>query len=236
RPFVAINCAAIPADLLESEVFGHVRGAFTGAVADRAGAVQQANGGTLFLDEICEMPSGLQTKLLRFLQTGIVQPVGGTSMPADVRIVCATNRDPAREIAAGRFREDLYYRLHVIPIAMPPLRERGEDIITLARAFLAEFAEKEGRQFRTFTPEAEAAIRAYRWPGNVREMRNVLHRAVVLNDGPEVSLAMLPALTKTTPGLAPDPGPPLQRDTSDGRFDISRWTKEGDIQPLAELE
>ena len=145
KPFIAINTAAIPRDLLESEVFGHLKGAFTGALSDKPGAAAAADGGTLFLDEICEMDLSLQTKLLRFLQTSTIQPVGAARpIPVDVRIVCATNRDPAEEVRAGRFREDLYYRLHVVPIHMPPLRARPEDIVDIAQASLAEYAAEEG--------------------------------------------------------------------------------------------
>jgi two-component system repressor protein LuxO len=191
-PFIAINCSAIPRELMESEIFGHVKGAFTGAHEDRPGAAELAHGGTLFLDEICEMDLALQAKLLRFAQTGTVRRVGDTRMRhVDVRFVCATNREPAREIEAGRFREDLYYRLHVLPLRLPALRERAEDVTTLARAFLQRFAEEEGRHFRGFTPEAEAAIESHAWPGNVRELQNVIRRVVVLHDGEQVSAEML---------------------------------------------
>lgn len=193
-PFVVINCAAIPRDLLESEIFGHVKGAFTGAVADRKGAALQANGGTLFLDEICEMDIGLQAKLLRFLQDRQVRRLGeDVPRPTDVRIVCATNRDPHAEAAAGRFREDLLYRLHVVPIEMPPLRERGDDVVLIAREVLTRFAREDGKQLTRFSPEAEAALLAYRWPGNVRQLQNVIRSVVVLNDGQVVTRDMLPA-------------------------------------------
>ncbi|HYC01978.1 MAG TPA: sigma-54 dependent transcriptional regulator [Azospirillaceae bacterium] len=193
RPFVAINCAAIPKDLLESELFGHVRGSFTGATSDRAGAARDADGGTLFLDEVCELPLDLQPKLLRFLQTGMVQPVGGgRAEKVDVRILSATNRDPLAEVQAGRFREDLYYRLHVVPLHLPPLRDREDDALLIARAFLRDMAAEEGRAFERFAPEAEAALRAYDWPGNVRQLQNVVRNIVVLNEGPEATLAMLP--------------------------------------------
>jgi two-component system repressor protein LuxO len=196
-PFIALNCSAIPKELMESEIFGHVKGAFTGAYDDRAGAAELAHGGTLFLDEICEMDLALQAKLLRFAQTGTVRRVGDTRLRhVDVRFVCATNREPAREIEAGRFREDLFYRLHVLPLRLPPLRERGDDVVTLARSFLAAFAEEEGRQFRGFTADAEAAIASHRWCGNVRELQNVIRRVVVLHDGETVSADML-ALSST---------------------------------------
>ncbi|MBL0931024.1 MAG: sigma-54-dependent Fis family transcriptional regulator [Alphaproteobacteria bacterium] len=192
-PFVALNCAAIPKDLLESEIFGHVKGAFTGATADRAGAALQAHRGTLFLDEIGEMDLNLQGKLLRFLQTGRVQRVGDSApQDVDVRIVCATNRDPAAEVAAGRFREDLFYRLHVIPIALPPLREREGDVLLIARELLRRYATEERKRFAEFTAEAEALLAGYAWPGNVRELQNVVRSAVVLHDGDAVDVGMLP--------------------------------------------
>lgn len=193
RPFIAINCGAIPKDLMESEIFGHVRGAFTGATETRQGAAELADGGTLFLDEIGEMDLALQAKLLRFIQSGVVQRVGDvTTRRVDVRIVCATHRDPVAEIAAGRFREDLYYRLHVLPIQLPPLRERREDILPLANAFLARYAAEEARGFVGFEPSAAALLSHYPWPGNVRELQNAVRRMVVLHQGQEVSVAMLP--------------------------------------------
>ena len=193
KPFVAINCAAIPRDLLESEVFGHVKGSFTGATSDRAGAARQANGGTLFLDEICEMDLGLQAKMLRFLQTGTVQRVGEDKpVPVDVRIVCATNRNPQAEVDAGRFREDLFYRLHVVPIDLPPLRERDDDVLVIAREFLKQYAAEDDKRFTGFAPAAEAAMLAYAWPGNVRELQNVVRHIVVLNNAETVEVDMLP--------------------------------------------
>jgi two-component system repressor protein LuxO len=192
-PFIAINCAAIPKELIESEIFGHLRGAFTGAVADRVGAAGAADGGTLFLDELCEMDLALQGKLLRFVQTGTYQPVGGTApRRTDVRFVCATNRDPQAEVRAGRFREDLYYRLHVVPITLPPLRERGEDVIAIAEAVLERSAREEGKAFRGLAEDARAVLRAHRWPGNVRELENAVRMAVVLHDGEWLTAAMLP--------------------------------------------
>jgi len=190
--FVAINCAAIPRDLMESEIFGHVRGAFTGAQDDRPGAAELADGGTLFLDEICEMDPELQTKLLRFIQTGTVRRVGDTALrPVDVRFVCATNRSPEDEVAAGRFRSDLYYRLHVLPVDLPPLRQRPEDILPIAEATLAAFAEEEGRAFTGFDADARALLLGYEWPGNVRQLQNVIRRVVVMNDGREIAVEML---------------------------------------------
>ena len=193
RPFIAINCAAIPRDLLESQVFGHVKGAFTGAVGDQPGAAKAAQDGTLFLDEICEMAPDLQVKLLRFLQTGEVTPVGSArAETVDVRIVAATNRDPMEEVREGRFREDLYYRLHVIPLDLPPLREREDDFLMLAHHFLAKFSAEENRHFVALAPEVVALFRRYDWPGNVRQLENVVHNVVVLHDGEAVTRAMLP--------------------------------------------
>ncbi len=193
-PFIALNCGAIPRDLMESEIFGHVRGAFTGAAKERVGAAGQADKGTLFLDEIGEMDLDLQTKLLRFVQTGTYQKVGGTRLHSvDVRFVCATNREPLKEIAEGRFREDLYYRLHVIPIHMPALRERKDDVLPLARHFLAEIVEEEGKAFRGFAADTEEVLLAYDWPGNVRQLQNVIRNAVVLHNAKQVTADMLPA-------------------------------------------
>jgi two-component system repressor protein LuxO len=193
RPFIAINCAAIPRDLMESEIFGHVKGAFTGAIADHEGAAKRAHGGTLFLDEICDMDPNLQTKLLRFVQTGTFTPVGGSALQrVDVRFVCATNKDPLAEVEAGRFREDLYFRLHVIPIEMPPLRERGEDVRTLAEAFLRSFAAEEGKAFEGLSDEAGQLLASYDWPGNIRQLQNVMRSIIVLNPGGVVTAAMLP--------------------------------------------
>jgi DNA-binding NtrC family response regulator len=203
RPFIAINCAAIPKDLMESEIFGHVKGAFTGAISDHDGAAKRANGGTLFLDEICDMDPNLQTKLLRFVQTGTFTPVGGSTVQrVDVRFVCATNRDPLVEVEAGRFREDLYYRLHVIPIEMPPLRERGEDVRKLAEAFLDAMAAEEGKTFEGLSEEAAALIQAYDWPGNIRQLQNVMRSVVVLNPGGAVTEAMLPQILRRQAGTS----------------------------------
>ncbi|MED5295104.1 MAG: sigma-54 dependent transcriptional regulator [Pseudomonadota bacterium] len=203
--FVAINCGAIPENLLESELFGHVKGAFTGALDNRVGAAKEADGGTLFLDEICEMELKLQVKLLRFLQTGMIQRVGSSRPEAvNVRVICATNRDPIAEVQAGRFREDLFYRLSVLPIELPPLRERGDDVVLLAQVFLDRFAAEEGK---TFDPLEAAAIRRlqrYGWPGNVRELQNMMRRAVVMSSGPDLSLApLLPQEVSSAPQASP---------------------------------
>jgi DNA-binding NtrC family response regulator len=194
KPFVTLNCAAIPKDLLESELFGHVKGAFTGAYSDRQGVAAQAHGGTLFLDEIGEMDLSIQSKLLRFVQTGTFQKVGGNKAETvDVRLVCATNRDPLKEVQAGRFREDLYYRLHVIPLPLPPLRLRVDDVLPIARQFLTDFSSEEGKEFAGFSPEVEARLRAYAWPGNVRQLQNVIRNIVVLREGRLVTPEMLPS-------------------------------------------
>lgn len=193
RPFVAINCSAIPRELMESEIFGHVRGAFTGASDNRVGAAELAQGGTLFLDEIAEMDLSLQAKLLRFVQTGALRRVGATDLTeVDVRIVSATNRDLFAEVEAGRFRADLFYRLHVLPIRLPPLRERGHDVLSLAEAFLARYAAEESRAFRGFDDGAAALIVSSRWPGNIRQLQNFIRQIVVLHDGDVVTAAMLP--------------------------------------------
>jgi DNA-binding NtrC family response regulator len=209
KPFVPLNCAAIPRDLLESEVFGHLKGAFTGALSDKPGAAAVADGGTLCLDEVCEMDLSLQTKLLRFLQTSTIQPVGAARPKSvDVRIVCATNRDPLAEVRAGRFREDLYYRLHVVPIQMPPLRGRHEDILRIAEASLAEYARLEGKQFSGFDLTAAEILANHPWPGNVRQLLNVIRNAVVLHDGTLVEADMLPVeMLQATP-TAPLPSVP----------------------------
>lgn len=191
-PFVPLNCGAIPGGLLESEVFGHLKGSFTGAISDKPGAAAVAHGGTLFLDEICEMDMALQTKLLRFLQTSTIQPVGSVApKKVDVRIICATNRDPVAEVAAGRFREDLFYRLHVVPIQMPALRGRGEDALAIAQSAVQRFADEENKQFKGLSRDVMTVFAAHPWPGNVRQLLNVVRNAVVLNDGELIEQHML---------------------------------------------
>jgi DNA-binding NtrC family response regulator len=187
-PFVKLNCAAVPADLIESELFGHERGAFTGAVAARRGRFEQADGGTLLLDEVGDMPAAMQAKVLRVLQEGEFERVGGTqTLKVDVRVVAATNKDLPAEVQAGRFREDLYYRLNVVPIHAPPLRERKEDIPQLAPRFLAEACERNGRRPMRLSRDGVAGLQAHDWPGNVRELRNLVERLAILCDGPEIS-------------------------------------------------
>ena len=206
--FIAINCGAIPGELMESELFGHVKGAFTGASTNREGAASVANGGTLFLDEICEMSLELQKKLLRFIQTGTFRKVGSNVLEqVDVRFVCATNRDPLLEVREGRFREDLFYRLHVIPVRMPPLREREADVLSIAHHFLHEFSANEGKQFEGFSENAAAAIQRYLWPGNVRQLQNAMQQVVVLNDAVTVEHSMLPDPI-TSGNLERDNAPP----------------------------
>jgi len=200
-PFVKLNCAAVPAELIESELFGHERGAFTGAVAARRGRFEQADGGTLFLDEVGDMPAAMQAKLLRVLQEGEFERVGGSATQrVDVRVVAATNKDLAAEVKAGRFREDLYYRLNVVPIHAPPLRERREDLPGLAERFLAEACARNGRRPLTFARDGLAALLRHDYPGNVRELRNVVERLAILADGPELSAE---AVAGALPGAPP---------------------------------
>ena len=214
KPFVAINCAAIPANLLESELFGHVKGAFTGAVRDREGKFVDADGGTLFLDEVGEMPMELQPKLLRALQEMEVEPVGGKVRSVDVRIIAATNRDVEDAISEGRFRDDLYYRLAVIPIDLPPLRQRPEDIPLLIRHFLERFSTGEPLDI---DDDAMACMSHYPWPGNVRELQNAIERLVVLSHGQRIEHDHLPAkickdkfLKQSRVLHLPDEGYPLE--------------------------
>jgi formate hydrogenlyase transcriptional activator len=213
RLLVKVNCAAISSGLVESELFGHEKGAFTGALARRKGRFELAHGGTLFLDEVGELPLDLQAKLLRVLQERELERVGGSeTVRVDVRVLAATNRNLVEMIAQGKFREDLYYRLNVFPLALPPVRERAGDIPILAHAFLRRFARQAGRRLAGFTPEAMQRLEGYRWPGNVRELQNVIERAVILAVGPTVGPEALPDLGPAVPGLPValalrDPGP-----------------------------
>lgn len=237
KSFIAINCGAIPKDLMESEIFGHKKGAFTGAVNDRDGAAAQADGGTLFLDEICEMDLQLQTKLLRFLQTGTFQKVGGSQLEeVDIRIVCATNRDPFEEVSAGRFREDLFYRLHVLPVHLPPLRERDGDVVEIAEYFLQEFSREEGKSFQRFAPETEAVFRNYSWPGNVRQLQNVVRNMIVLNDGEEVGADMLPAPLDKLVGVVSDAPARRATDVAGQGGAFVQAVSEDTVLPLADVE
>ena len=206
-PFVALSCAAMPENLLESELFGHLRGAFTGASERRAGLFVQAGGGTLFLDEIGEMPLALQAKLLRVLQERTVRPVGGDrELPVDVRILSATHRDLEDAVAEGRFREDLWFRLNVIEIELPPLRERGHDVLLLGQRFAREFAARDGRAIGGISPAAARRLLAWRWPGNVRELRNCMERAVALASSEEIGVEDLPPRVRDA--LPPASAPP----------------------------
>jgi NtrC-family two-component system response regulator AlgB len=199
-PFVTVHCPSLSAELLESELFGHARGAFTGAVRDTVGKVAAAEGGTLFLDEVGEMPPALQPKLLRLLQEKRYERVGETQTRAsDVRIVAATNRDLEKDAAAGKFREDLLYRINVIEVTLPPLRERRDDVLPLAEHLLGFFARQAGKPLTGFTEEARAALLRYSWPGNVRELRNAVERGAILAAGPLVGLADLPAAVGAPP-------------------------------------
>ncbi len=208
-PFVPISCAAIPETILESELFGYERGAFTGAGARKEGRFERADRGTLFLDEVGEMSPSVQVKLLRVLQDGVVERLGGTEpVRVDVRIVAATNRDLAAEVRAGRFREDLFYRLNVIAIRLPPLRERREDVPLLASVFLRRLAERHGKVLSGYAPDALAALEAYSWPGNVRELEHAVERAVVLSVGPQIEERDLPEPVREAGGLPPPVVPP----------------------------
>jgi two-component system, NtrC family, nitrogen regulation response regulator NtrX len=190
RPFVEVNCAAIPSELIESELFGHMKGSFTGAVQDRAGKFEQADTGTLFLDEVGDMSLSAQAKVLRVLQDNVVTRIGGAKpIQVDVRVLAATNKNLEEEIAAGRFREDLFYRLNVVPISVPPLRERREDVPLLVAHFANVLADRDGLTPRAITPEAVQALTALDWPGNVRELRNTMERLLILASGPRVTAA-----------------------------------------------
>jgi DNA-binding NtrC family response regulator len=209
KPFVAVNCGALPENLVESILFGHEKGAFTGATEKHTGKFIEADGGTLFLDEIGELPLAAQVKLLRALQENEIEPVGGSkTIKVDVRIVSATNRDLIADVKAGRFREDLFYRLHVFPIAVPPLRARADDIPELARHFVARFAAEEGKRVNAITADALAALTAQSWPGNVRQLENAIFRAVVLAEGDVLGVNEFPQLahggeTRTASGDMP---------------------------------
>src|ERR1700730_10019836 len=217
--FVEVNCAAIPEELIESELFGHVRGAFTGAVADRRGKFEVADGGTIFLDEIGDMSLKTQAKVLRVLQEHTMEPVGGTSgIKVDARVLAATNKDLQAEIRAGNFREDLYFRLNVIPIFVPPLRDRQDDIPLLADHFMADFAREYGRRVKNFESGARAVLQRYPWPGNVRELRNVIERLMIMVPGDAISpsdLSFLEPAGFSRPSVPDVPGD--QRTLHDAR-------------------
>ena len=210
-PFIEVNCAAIPEELIESELFGHMKGAFTGALSDRRGKFELADGGTLFLDEIGDMSLKTQAKVLRALQEQVVEPVGGaSSVRVDVRVLAATNKDLPSEIRLGHFREDLYFRLNVIPVFVPPLRDRPDDILVLAEHFMTELSREYGRRPKKFDTGAAAGLRSGRWPGNVRELRNVVERLLIMVPGETITLADLsfldggsPVAVDVTPTVAP---------------------------------
>jgi two-component system nitrogen regulation response regulator NtrX len=241
-PFVEVNCAAIPEELIESELFGHVKGAFTGAVSDRRGKFEVADGGTLFLDEIGDMSLKTQAKVLRALQEQVVEPVGGTSgVKVDVRILAATNKDLPAEIRAGRFREDLYFRLNVIPIFVPPLRDRDADIALLAEHFMAELAREYGRRPKHLDSGAATGLGSYRWPGNVRELRNVIERLLIMVPGDTIAFGDLVFLDGTVTAAAESDGaPPMSLHDARERFErgyIMRAlaTHQGNISRTAEI-
>jgi two-component system, NtrC family, response regulator AtoC len=237
-PFVAINCAAIPATLIESELFGYEKGAFTDAKARKEGLFEQAEGGTLFLDEIGELELGLQAKLLRVLEEGAFRRVGGLKdMPLDVRVVAASNRDLRAESEAGKFRLDLYYRLSVIQIDIPPLRERGDDILLLAEHYIKQFGErlKLRRQIRGLAPEVADAFRRYPWPGNVRELRNVIERALILEDADLITPEYLPRDLAAEAGYAAPPASPARPSTAPAAAGVPFALPAGGLS-LEELE
>ncbi|MCA3628959.1 MAG: sigma-54-dependent Fis family transcriptional regulator, partial [Methylobacterium sp.] len=201
KPFVTVNCGAIPANLVESILFGHEKGAFTGATEKHLGKFVEASGGTLFLDEVSELPLDAQVKLLRAIQEGEVDPVGGRkTMKVDIRLVSASNKDLLDCVRQGRFREDLYYRLNVFPIAIPPLRNRREDIPTLVRRFIARFSAEEGRTIRGISAEAMQLLQSFHWPGNVRQLENAMFRAVILCEGDEITLDHMPQVAQVVSG------------------------------------
>ena len=258
KPFVAVNCGALPENLVESILFGHEKGAFTGATDKHPGKFVEADGGTLFLDEVGELPLPAQVKLLRALQEDEVEPVGSrNSVKVDVRIISATNRDLIADVKAGRFREDLFYRLHVFPISVPPLRQRSEDIAELARHFLARIAAEEGKRVRGIDAEALALLAAFRWPGNVRQLENAIFRAVVLTDGERIGIHEFPQISAqigsdsiaVQPMIDPSPAIaaawPDAREAADSyRQGVAELTTpalpltdaQGEVRPLEEIE
>jgi DNA-binding NtrC family response regulator len=210
KPFVAVNCGALPENLIESILFGHEKGAFTGATERHEGKFQEASGGTLFLDEVGELPPPAQVKLLRALQEGEVEPVGGKRpVQVNVRVISATNRDLLADVKSGRFREDLFYRLHVFPILVPPLRERAEDIPDLTRHFMVRFAAEEGKRVRSMSADALHLLSAYSWPGNVRQLENAIFRAVVLAEGEEIGFDEFPHIANPGEGASMPASPPV---------------------------
>ncbi len=264
KPIVTVNCGAIPENLVESILFGHEKGSFTGAVDKRIGKFQEADGGTLFLDEVGELPLEAQVKLLRALQEGEIDPVGSKRpVKVNIRLISATNRDMIELVKAGRFREDLYYRLNVFPIRVPPLRERISDVPDLARHFLARFAAEEGKRVTSIGEQAMQLLLRYPWPGNVRQLENAVFRAVVLADGPELTVAEFPQIATHVEGFtaeipaapatpqtpAPYTGPALlgaeatvpksmevKRDADSGSIGIAAVTESGEVRSLVDME
>jgi two-component system, NtrC family, nitrogen regulation response regulator NtrX len=235
RPFVEVNCAAIPSELIESELFGHMKGSFTGAFADRAGKFEQADGGTLFLDEVGDMSLSAQSKLLRVLQEGVVTRIGGSkSIQVDVRVLAATNKDLDGEIAEGHFREDLLYRLNVVPIDVPPLRERREDIPALVAHFAEQLSASAGVPGRRFADDAVRRLQARSWPGNIRELRNAVERALILASGKMVTAADIDHLL---PSAGPAPSPVAE---SSGSHTLETFKQEAEknflVQQLRERD
>jgi transcriptional regulator with GAF, ATPase, and Fis domain len=237
KPLVKVNCAAIPSGLIESELFGHEKGAFTGALARRIGRFELADKGTIFLDEIGDMPLDLQAKLLRVLQEGEFERVGGNqTIKVTVRVIAATNRDLARLSESGTYRADLYYRLNVFPIHLPPLREREGDVRPLVEYFVQKYAAVQGKQIQRIPEQVWATLQQYRWPGNIRELEHVIERAVILTDGPE--LAMVDWLAST--GKMPEGGPlptleALEREHIIRTLENSNWRVSGDKGAAAAL-
>ena len=248
KPFVAVNCGALPENLVESILFGHEKGAFTGATEKHAGKFVEADGGTLFLDEVGELPLHAQAKLLRALQEGEIEPVGARkSVKVDVRIVSATHRDLIADVKEGRFREDLFYRLHVYPISVPPLRQRPEDVPELVRHFLTRIAAEEGKRVRLIDADAIALLGGYRWPGNVRQLENAIFRAVALAEGEDIGLAEFPQISAQAdsvpvqPALEPQPVMITERSIATPRPEpqgpVLRLTDaQGAVRPLEEIE
>jgi len=237
RPFVAVNCGALTETLLESELFGHVRGAFTGAATNKKGLIEVAERGTIFLDEIGEMSPLMQVKLLRVLQERVFRRVGGTDeIAADIRIITATNRDLTQMVAENKFREDLYYRINVIPLHLPPLRERGEDIPMLAEHFVTRFAAELGKPVQGLAAESLSVLVQYHWPGNIRELENAMERAVALERTPVILPASLPAAVRAAGGGSPATAEDvLEADTlPDSGFDLERHVREIERQYITE--
>jgi DNA-binding NtrC family response regulator len=248
KPFIAVNCGALPENLVESILFGHEKGAFTGATEKHAGKFVEADGGTLFLDEVGELPLAAQVKLLRALQQNEIEPVGGRKpVTVDVRIISATHRDLIADVKSGRFREDLFYRLHVFPISVPPLRERADDIAELARHFLTRIAAEEGKRVRMISADAMGLLGSYRWPGNVRQLENAIFRAVVLAEDEEIGAAEFPQIglqadsVPVQPAMDPQPvmitEAPVSRQPPAPNGPTLRLTDErGAVRPLEDIE